>query len=186
MIEIKRGWKIATFDIETTSLEAEYGYMVCVVVRDFHTGRDYTIRIDDKENPDHSSDKWVVEQTLKRLSEYDLLVSWNGQLFDKPFINTRAILNGLRTPLGKFYHRDLLLVARARFRVYGNKLMYWRRRLFGKSDKTHTTPKLKNDTIKGKKYAIDFVVNHCRIDVKETEELYRKFLPYLSENVKKS
>lgn len=186
MIEIKKGLKICTLDIESTGLKADYAKIMCVVIKEYihrgsKKGKVWTIRIDDKKNPDKHSDKWIVQETYKVLSEFDVLVTWNGTYFDRKFLKTRAFLHGMKPAL-PMIHRDLCIFART-FLFGSRKLKFQAAVILGKTDKTFTTPKVWFALMRHEKWALDFMVAHCRYDVSDTEKLYRKYLPFLNQKV---
>ena len=123
-----------------------------------------------------------MEQIVKELSKYDLLVGWNIIEFDRPFLNTRAIMNGISS-VGPHYKRDLIYTSRGQFRFPSNKLKNVHMNILKKTKKTFTTPEIKFAAIRGEKWALDFIAKHCEIDVKETEDLYIQFQPYLSKKL---
>lgn len=184
MIEIKQGLKIVTFDIESTDLDAYFGQIVCCTFKPFGK-KPFTLRIDDPRNKNPKSDKWLVKEIINTLKQYDVCVGWNSQMFDKRFINTRAILNGMKEGFPAIKHRDLCLFSRSKFRVMGNSLKMWSTRLRGYSDKTVTTPEIKRALIRLEKGALNFTVRHCVIDVMETELNYITFLPFLNPKLEK-
>lgn len=184
MIEITQGLKVVVFDIETTDLDAYFGQIVCCTFKPLGR-KPFTIRIDSKQNPNKNSDKWVVEQILNTLEKYDVCVGWYSQIFDKRFINTRSLLNGIGRPFPPIKHRDLCLISRAKFNVRGNSLKMWSTRLRGSSDKTVTTPNMKRALIRLEPKAMKFIVDHCVIDVIETEQNYEAMLPYLSKKLER-
>lgn len=181
LIEEENKFKIATWDCETTDLNAIYGYLLCISVKQYK-GPTKTIRIDDKRNPNKESDKWVVEEAVKELSKYDMLVGWNIIEFDRPFLNTRAAVNGVRS-IGPHYKRDLIYTSRGSFRFPSNKLKNVHFNILKITKKTFTTPKIKFAAIRGEKWALDFISRHCEIDVKETEDLYNTFKPYFGKKL---
>ena len=185
LIELERKWPICVFDIETTDLRADYGYVTTVCIYDYLKKKMFTYRIDDKRNPDKKNDRWVVEQAINKLNEFEVHVDYNGSMFDKPFLHTRSLLTGLDMLIKPCYNRDLLYPARHKFRLSSRRLQYVERILFNVTTKTFTTPALKNAIIRGEKYALDFTVNHCRKDVLSTARLYTKFMPYLTNNLKR-
>ena len=184
--EIRRRLRIGILDIETTSLRGDYGGMlVCAVIKDYWTGKNWTVRIDDKNNPDIQSDRWVCQELVNRIRDkYDLLVTWNGTMFDLRFIDTRCYKNWLPL-LPPIYHRDILWHARSKLVIRSRSLVVVHGYLFGQSSKTQITEKVWGAMLLRKKWAIDYMVHHCRIDVKETLDIYKVFLPNLSKTLKK-
>jgi len=175
------------WDLETTDLDARYGRIICGCIKEYK-GKIWTVRTDDKRNPNPFNDRWVVEQTLREMKKYDMFITYNGTLFDWRFLSTRFYLNKMhKMGWNKFmrYHRDVLYYARSKFRVRGRAQKRIHEDLFGISSKTFRTPELKDAIMRGDKKAIDWEVKHCKIDVKELEDIYSAFLPYLSEAIKR-
>mgnify|MGYP001600492329 FL=1 len=185
MIEIIKKWSILVLDIETSGLRADYAHVICAVAWDYNTGKIKTFRID--AYPEHPSmpDKYLVEEIIEHVNKYDVLVTWNGTNFDKKFLNTRAFLNGSRKMIKAIANRDIIYFARHRLLVASRKIKFVGEIVLGKSTKTFTTPKIWFALMRGKKWAIDKMVHHCRCDVRDTARLYKRFLPYLSQDLKK-
>lgn len=183
MIEMKQGLNPVVLDIETTDLNAYFGYIVCVCLKPYK-GPITTLRIDDPRNPDKNSDKWLIKELVKEMNKYDVAVTWNGIMFDRKFINARAMIHRIKLP-NKLVNRDLCNFARAKFRMPNNRLATWNTIMDGTTGKTITTPKVKYAAIRGEKWAIDFIVHHCKLDVQRTEKRYIQFLPYLNDKIKK-
>lgn len=183
--------RIGVWDIETTNLGADFGYIMCICVMDAHTKEIRTVRIDDPRNPDKNSDKWVVQEGLKMLNEYELLVGWYTAKFDRNFVQSRAVMHGLK-PLrnGSYwkveYWRDLWYTSKFRLRLRSNRLAVVSQFLFGKTIKNAITEKVWNGAIRGEKKALDYVVHHCELDVRETLRVYKRLLPLISKRLRKS
>lgn|SRR3990167_6103775 len=183
--EIKRKLKICILDIETTSLRGDYGGMIiCAVLRSYPSGKSWSIRIDDPENPDVRSDKWIVKKLVEKINEQDMLVTWNGSMFDLRFIDTRCYKHKL--PLMKaIFHRDILYHARSKLMIRSRRLNVVHDFLFGGSNKTSLTEQVWEGMLCREKWAISYMVSHCIIDCRETANIYEVFLPNLSEKLRK-
>lgn len=59
----------------------------------------------------------VLEGAISTLSDYPIMVSFNGKRFDLPFIEGRCLENGLMPPTPQL-HIDLLYWARRRYRAF--------------------------------------------------------------------
>lgn len=53
-------------------------------------------------------DEELVHAYLDKLEEFDVLVSWNGALFDIPVLNARCAVNGSRRRFPNRIHKDLM------------------------------------------------------------------------------
>jgi uncharacterized protein YprB with RNaseH-like and TPR domain len=175
---------ILIWDLETTGLNADFGYILCSSMLDVRTGKITTFRIDDKRNPDKTSDKWVVRETTKFLDSYDMVVTWYGTRFDFVFLDTRAALHRLKFH-DRNYHRDLWFTSRGRFKLRSNRLAVVGEFMFGKSGKNAITPKYWNLAMRGAKPGIDYVVHHCELDLHETLKVYKRMMPLFAERLRK-
>jgi uncharacterized protein YprB with RNaseH-like and TPR domain len=100
--------KVASFDIETTGLRSTYGRCLCACFK-FHNEpkvREKMARYckDEVELLNWISDQW---------DEADIIVSWNGKLFDQRFVNGRRILKNLKPLDAKKMHKDIMYEARS-------------------------------------------------------------------------
>lgn len=177
--------RIAVWDLETTGLNSDFGYILTSGIRDFRTGKVTMLRIDDKRNPDKTSDKWVVKETIKILDSYDLIITWYGIKFDHPFLDTRAALHKLKFQ-DRNYRRDLWYSSRSRFKLRSNRLAVVGEFLFGKSGKNSITPKYWNKAIRGEKEGMDYVAHHNYLDLLETAKVYKRMMPLFAERLRKS
>ena len=179
--DLDKGLRVGVFDIETTNLKADYGYMLCICVNELFADGSHcihTLRIDDPRNPDKGNDKWLIRETVKLLNKFDLLVGWNTSGFDFKFVNSRAMKFRILPPARKF-RRDLLFISRGNLQLRNNRLLTVDEFLNGKALKTFTTPKIHVASIRGEKWALDFIVKHCELDVISTEKVYKRFMPIL-------
>ncbi len=181
--DFKKGLKIGTFDIETTALEAQHGYMLCACIKEVNEnnlkGKTWTYRIDDyADGRANHSDKHLVKDVIAKLDEFDCIVGWYSSQFDWPFLYTRAFKHNLQLPK-KDYRRDLCLSARGFGKLRNNKLANWERYIFGETNKTFLDFQTWIEAIRGDKKSIDYIVHHCEMDVLSTERLYKRFMPIL-------
>ena len=182
MNDFKRGLKIGVWDIETSGLEAYFDRLICAcIIEPDKTLK--TFRIDQTKNW-KESDKDLTKVLIEELNKYDLLVGWYTSGFDFRFINTRALIHNLKPPI-KNYRRDLCFVSRGNLQLRNNKLATVNLSLFGNSSKTYLKPNIRWAAMTGKKWAIDFYVNHCRKDVLDTLRTYKRMLPLLSAKLRR-
>lgn len=166
--------KIGIFDIESTGLEAYFDSVLCACIIE-PNGKLKTIRLNPRIGDE---DKSLVRNIIRELNTYDLLVGWYSSGFDFKFLNTRALIHNLKPP-DRNYRRDLCFVSRGNLQLRNNKLATVNQSLFGNSSKTFIYPKARRAAMRGEKWAIDFYVNHCRADVRDTLRTYKKFMPLL-------
>ena len=106
---------IGVFDIETTDLKADIGFMMSWamyypledrIVSDVITKRDVSsLRFDEK----------ICKSLLKELDKVSLLIGYYSTNFDVPFVRTRCLMNGLGFPgYGSLRHIDCFYAARGK------------------------------------------------------------------------
>ena len=66
-------------------------------------------------------DKLIVKSIHKLLDEADVVIAHNGDSFDLPIVNARAVIHGLQAPTS-YKSIDTLKIARSRFKFTSNKL----------------------------------------------------------------
>src|SRR5271165_5589788 len=86
-----------TFDIETSSLNADFGVLLCGVIKP--SGEPPKIfrldKLSKQWRTKRSFDKPVVEAFANELSQYDILAGHNQVRFDLNFLRTRMLYWGL-------------------------------------------------------------------------------------------
>lgn len=97
----------AVVDIETTDLKADKGFILCVGVKPLdRPPRIFQLKDLAVSSPRYTIDRRLVMQLRDEMEQYDGWVTWNGLLFDLPFINDRLMISGER-PLEKRFARGL-------------------------------------------------------------------------------
>ena len=117
-------------------------------------------------------DSRLVKSLWHLFDEADIIVAHNLNKFDMPMANTRFIMNGL-PPVRPYQCIDTLQIARQNFRFTHNKLDYLGE-LFGLGHKIETTFGLWVNCMKGKKKALQEMLDYNDQDVLLLEEVYLK------------
>lgn len=126
----------------------------------------------------HDGHNLMIERAHELLSEADAVVTYNGSRFDLPHLNREFILQGLNPP-EPYADIDLIKTVKRQFKFDSNKLAHVTEQL-GLAQKMDTggfdlwIGCMQNDPKSWatmKKYNIQ--------DVKITEELYDKLLPWI-------
>lgn len=162
----------ACFDLETTSLNANFGIILCGVVKPAG-GKPKVFRAD-RLNEDwstkRSDDSKITLALAKELSKYDILIAHNGANFDIPYLRTRLAY----WKLGSFPKKKLLdpyRIARNQFRMSSNSLSSLSDFLT-KSEKTPVSGQVwVKAFMDGCKKSMDYIVDHCIKDVDMLEQL---------------
>ena len=152
------GFNIGFFDIETTFSTQPimlYGAIADSFgnVRQFRKGDDIT------------DDKDLVDRYSRALEEYDILVSWNGRLFDSPVIGGRLAFHGLRR-LDLNLHVDLMYFASGQFMRIGRRSLQSVSEYFDTGNKkTPLSVRIWDKAMSGSDEDYDTIAEHCDADV---------------------
>lgn len=161
--------RVATFDIETTGLNAAFGRILCACVMTYDPEEIRIFRADEypawKEGR-RSDDHDITAELMACLEEFDVLIAHNGVKYDLPFIRMRAIQYGL-PPLNPLKIVDPVLAARRQLRMQSNSLDAIAKHLDAPHQKTPLEPKVwARAMMDNDKSAMDLIVEHCIADVK--------------------
>lgn len=174
------GPRLAFFDIETTGLKAHVGRMLWGSIAD-SWGNVTSWSIEDFPGKTPIDDSELVNAYARELEKYDgEWVSWNGKLFDIPFMNARLLKGGKEIVRGDRVHVDLMYYSK------GSSARIGTSRLAGVQDFFKTgnskTP-LDFDTwnlaISGDHDAIQNVGEHCEADVLVLRDVYEHLKPLI-------
>jgi len=123
------------------------------------------------------NDENVVKAVVKVMLEADEIVGHNGDRFDVPWINTRALMLGL-PPVPQWKTVDTLKIAKKHFYFNSNKLDYIASVLLGtKKDKTEFDM-WKAILLNNSETAMKRMVKYCKKDTALLEKVYQKLVPY--------
>ena len=167
--------KAAIFDLEMTSLKANFGVIICGVVKPCG-GEAKIFRVKQVS----TDDRRIVADLVEELNKYTVLVAHNGVRFDRPFLNSRAVKWGLPVlnPTGKLY--DPVLVARRKLAISWNGLESLACFLGCKNRKYETVGDLwLRASLDHDKVALDEIVKHCIADVALLDEVAERLEPLI-------
>jgi uncharacterized protein YprB with RNaseH-like and TPR domain len=163
-------------DIETSSLKADFGIILCAVVKP--VGKDATVfRLDSYTKRLPWDDSPLVKDLVEYLSECSNTFGWYSKPFDVPYVRTRKLKAG-QTDLIAFRHADLIRTARAHFKFHNNRLETWINNL-SKHRKTDIHPDHWLRAMFCYKPSMDKVVEHCLMDVYGMEDVFLGLSPYI-------
>ena len=171
--------KIATYDIETSALSANFGIVLCAVVKPWQ-GECKVFRIDELPGATRSDDTKLVAAIIEELNQYMILVAHNGVKFDRVFLNTRATKNGttLLNPRGNMI--DPVILARKYLRMSYNGLDTIAQYFQTSHQKTPVMGHLWIQAVIDRdEVALQEIINHCMEDVYVLEEVAEKLVPFV-------
>jgi uncharacterized protein YprB with RNaseH-like and TPR domain len=178
--------RVMFFDIEATGLIALMGRVLCASYCELGKEDAWTDRLDETKKTSEIDDSSLVVKIRDTIEEADILCTWNGILFDVPFLNARLQLAGERPcQIGEkygTYHLDLMYYATGQALRIGSKKLDNVAKFFKvTSQKTELDWDVWQLAATGNREAMDTVVEHCEADVQVVRDLW----PYLLPHVKK-
>ena len=174
--------RIGFFDIEVSNLKANVGLLLCYCIKDF--GSDEIIEgcITPKDLRSDRLDEKVVRKCVSDLSKFDRIVTYYGTGFDIPYIRSKAVHCGIDFPCyGEMLHTDLYYIVRNKFKLTRSSLKVATQYLLGDTNKTEIDWKTWIRAGLGHQPSLDYVLEHCRMDVVDTQRLYEKIMGFKKE-----
>ena len=174
------GPRLAFFDLETTDLKGNFGRLLAGSIAD-SWGHVTTFRYTDYPGQTLIDDSGLAVAIRDELERYDEWVSWNGKLFDVPFLNARLLRAG-QAPLRKDrIHVDLMYYAKGQFTRLGSARLENVSRFFRtENNKTPLTPELWALASAGSTHALEEIVEHCEADVLVLRDVYSHLKAHLT------
>lgn len=174
------GFTMGYYDIETTDLKAFMGRVLGISIADAWgniTRRTYK----DFDGKSILDDSGLVAWAKEELEKYDIIVSWNGKLFDKPFINAR-LMQGLQLPVRQDkMHVDLMYYAGGQFmRIGSRKLVNVQKFLKVPNAKTEISWDDWAKAAAGDDEALEEVMSHCDADVLVLRDVFARLKPLIT------
>lgn len=172
--------KVAIFDLETTSLKANFGVILCGSIKGFGEKKVTTFRADSYSTWDkhRSDDSAVAKAIYKELIKYDIWVAHNGVKFDVPFLTTRLLPKGIIVPKQKII--DPVKLARRHLRLGYNSLQQIAEYFELGNKNPVSSRQWLRASLDGDRKAMDYIVKHCEQDVVLLEKVMDKIRPYVS------
>lgn len=186
--------KTAVYDIETTGLFADFGYILTCCFKDVDSGEIKVFRIDEtniykKAIQDYKEGKpsaWIdpefwdvadielLDAIRKEYEKYNLVLTWNGKWFDEKFIETRLLRCGLPGLNPGVKHMDVLQLGQRVLKTRSRKQDAVKNflRIDDEPD-THSWAEWRMAAA-GIKEGIDFVADHNIKDVEQLHQIAQK------------
>lgn len=172
--------RVGYLDIETSSLDADFGFMLCWWIKPAGLNRfDHDI-IAKKEIHDLVFDRRICHSLLKAFDNYDVLYThWGGwRRFDLPFIVARAFKLGLDKMLptgGDKFIMDTWPIARAKLKISRRSLDRIAALLNIKNvKKSYLEPDKLLLARHGCEKSLAWIDDHCKRDVVILERVHKK------------
>ena len=163
----------AVFDLETTNLNADFGVVLCGVIKP--AGGESKVFRGDKISPTkwknkRSDDSETVKAIVDELCKYDIWIAHNGDRFDVPYLRTRLAKWKL-PPLPTTKLLDPVYLARNKLKMSYNSLEKIAEFL-GVCSKTEVSSDMwLRASLDGDIQAMNYIVTHCLEDVITLEKV---------------
>ena len=170
--------KIGVFDIETSNLKADVGYMLSWAIYYPNEDRVVSDVITKRDVSTFNLDKRICKSILKELKDISLLVGFYSTRFDIPYLRTRCLMNGLDFPgYGSMRHIDVYYAARGKVATRRKSLGMIAEAL-GLDEKTHEPLPVWNKARLGDKEALAKLVAYNENDCIVTWQVYKALQKY--------
>lgn len=180
--------KLLALDIESLSLVADFGIILCIGFKEVGVGRaevmslmDYNFDARDL----FKAEKQLLKDVSKRMLEADVWLTHYGQRFDIPYINSRLLYHNLPTLPTTFPHIDTWKVARNTLKLSSNRLKSISTFLGTDDEKNAIRPGIWVRALGGHEPSMRYIVDHCRLDVLVLEEVYNRIRCLVTEHPNK-
>lgn len=166
---------LVCFDIEATDLKASFGHVLCVSSVPLGGKKPITFRLDRYEDREAlSDDRHLLVDVRDYLESQWGWISWNGKLYDIPFLNARLVKHGER-PIERRLHIDLMYYARGgSMKIHSSRLDAVAKFFNLAEQKTDLNPDIWVKAFELDKDAMNYVVKHCEADVKVLRDAFTK------------
>lgn len=175
-----------TFDLETSSLDPDFGIILCGVVLPA-SGPPIIVRGDEVAGGDwktrRSDDRATVRELVRVLKGFDVLAAHNGLWFDVPYLRRKLAIHGM-DPLPEFKLVDPFQLARRKLSTgrSRNSLKALSESLTTRAHKTPLSGRVWiRAALDGSKSDMDKIVKHCIADCRVLAEVVDKVKPYCRE-----
>ena len=183
--------KIAFADIEATGLTADgWDQMLCACIAEYSPekpdkpwGRVRTFELGDYKNKRWDDESLALDFS-NALSEYGIVVGWNSVRYDEPFVRTR-LLEYDHHVRGWKRHKDLMYTAKFKLKLCSASLDNVSG--FLKVPEKYGVGKTKLDRVHwrkaicGHRPSMDYIITHCREDVKVLACCWQELEPLINE-----
>jgi uncharacterized protein YprB with RNaseH-like and TPR domain len=165
-------------DIETSGLQADFGIIYTYQIKVAGQDSFYHSKITREQILSGVLDKKVVTDLVMDLTKFKRIYTYYGTRFDIPFARSRALANNIDfVPYGLVEHRDIYYLARRILRIHSKRLESVCD-LLGIVGKTHLDAKVWIEAHSGKPKAIDYILEHNKMDVIILEKVHKRLMEY--------
>lgn len=172
--------RIGILDIETSGLQADYGYIFSYCIKKYHEKEIVKNTVTPEEIHGGVFDKRLMVDFIKDCDKFDKFITHYGTLFDIGYLRSRAIYHQLDFPrFQELKHVDTYFMAKSKLKLHSNSLRSICN-FFGIEAKGHPmTTRVWNNATAGNQKALDYILVHNIEDVESTEKVYDKLKDFV-------
>jgi|SRR6267142_4691822 len=172
--------RIAAVDLETSGLEGDWGSILCAsflpILEENKYGEVYTLTRKVRAK-DPRDDGALASKIRDEIAKYNVIVTWNGKLFDVPFLNARLLKAG-KADCNPQMHLDMMWYAAGSSARLASRRLDSVAKFF---QTAHQKYDVDNDTIQrarfGDEDALKEIIKHCEVDVQILADVYWRLIP---------
>lgn len=179
--------RFAIMDLECTSLKSDQGFLLCGGIKELGKKG----RIVGLAETGFDKDRLTVDHKLAlalrdAIEEFDGIITWNGIMFDIPFLNDRLMLCG-EDPCEKRFHIDIMYQARQGKSRLTSSRLDWVDKALKVKEGENLPAKTALDLNTWKRAEAEalahfgngrsnykYIADHCLADLKVTEVVYER------------
>ena len=172
---------IMFFDIESSSLNANYGITLCMGYA-FNDEKTEMLSLADHKKQyktDPTNDKLMLIDIANVFAQADIVCSWYGIGFDVKFLNSRMLYHHL-PPLPNVAHLDLWWTCKKTFALNSNRLQSFQEFAELEDAKNRIMPMLWIKAMSGHGPSLKYVKDHCYHDIEVLRLAYKRMQPFIS------
>lgn len=174
--------KILIFDIETTGFKADFGWLLAFGYKWHNEKKVYVPSIADFPGKNVLDDSNLVKEAHRVMGSADIWVTYNGKLFDVPYMNVKFAEFGLPF-LPNIPHVDLYWTVKSNLGALSRKSLanvsYFLRT---GSEKSPVEGRTWKAAMAGDRKALKYINQHCKADVLVLEETYERLMPLIRQH----
>lgn len=173
--------RILSWDIEASNLSADFGIVLCVGFKEVGVGKPHVLNILDyaKDGDLIRAEKHLLKAVADRLLDCDVWLTHFGTWYDINFVNTRLLYHKLPIIPPSFPHIDTWKIAKNRLKLRNNRLNTVSEFLKTKAAKNAIKPEQWIRALGGHRPSMQYIVEHCRLDVVVLEQSYLRLRPLI-------
>jgi uncharacterized protein YprB with RNaseH-like and TPR domain len=172
--------KLLAYDIEASSLNGDFGIVLCVGFKWVGSGKVSVLNILDYPGKDLiAKEKNLLHDVSDVVITADAVLGHFSTYYDLPFLNTRLLYHRLPVLPPQISQIDSWKTARYRLKLRNNRLKTISEFLGTSEEKDAIKPEQWIRAMGGHGPSMDYIVEHCRKDVAVLEEVYQRLLPLI-------